>query len=91
MKAFTYDELREAPACVHSTHHKDCPSCIRHSFWYGGRVAGIREVLERELRHALEETIDNLGPYKSFLDPQNGRDPYRAPRLVFPDPEENPH
>jgi hypothetical protein len=61
--AFTLKELREAVVCVHSSHHPDCASCIRHEFWYRGRIAGLEEVagllatnsaIKDALKHVVE-------------------------------------
>lgn len=41
--AFTLAELSAARPCVHSRHQADCASCVRHVFWYAGRIDGLKE------------------------------------------------
>jgi hypothetical protein len=45
-KAFTLEELIEAAPCVHSITDQGCAACVRHIFWYQGRVAGLDEAVE---------------------------------------------
>lgn len=42
-RAFTAAELEEAGPCVHSIKKADCASCVKHRFWYEGRIDGLRE------------------------------------------------
>lgn len=42
--AFTLAELEAAGPCIHSFKRADCASCVRHRFWYEGRIDGLREV-----------------------------------------------
>jgi hypothetical protein len=41
--AFTLAELEAAGPCLHSIKRGDCASCVRHRFWYEGRIDGLRE------------------------------------------------